>query len=176
MSPFGPSFFPQPVVYSQPFDFLGPLFSYSYKSLFPQLLSIHIHTKPPGVWGISVWLFTSHRSRVTSHVLSLACSLFVVSLRSFLHSFPLFSRACSLFCQNTRGGGFLRPFSPLVYPERPLRRATFAFSDYRECASGDVCWAEEEGVARRALKASFMRVRMMRRFWAMLLAHAKRPI
>src|SRR5216683_1264500 len=33
------------------------------------------------------------------------CSLFVASLRSFLHSFPLFSRAWSLFCQNTRGGG-----------------------------------------------------------------------
>ncbi len=29
--------------------FLRPLFSYSYKSLFPQTLSFHIHTKPPGV-------------------------------------------------------------------------------------------------------------------------------
>ncbi len=124
MSPFGPSFLPQPAVYSQPFDFLGPLFSYSYKSLFPQLLSIHIHTKPPGVWGISVWLFTSHRSRVTTHVLSLACSLFVVSLRSFLHSFPLFSRACSLFCQNTRGGGACdlsrHSFTQSVLCEGPL--------------------------------------------------------
>src|SRR5260370_19802593 len=27
------------------------LFSYSYKPLFPQLLSFHAHTKPPGVWG-----------------------------------------------------------------------------------------------------------------------------
>ena len=30
MSPFRPSFSPQPVVYSQPFGFVGPLFSYSY--------------------------------------------------------------------------------------------------------------------------------------------------
>src|SRR5260370_8548585 len=31
--------------------FIAPLFSYSYESLFPQTLSFHIHTKPPGVWG-----------------------------------------------------------------------------------------------------------------------------
>jgi len=37
-----------------------------------------------------------------------ACSLFVVSLRSFLHSFPLFSAACSLFSQNTGVGVPLR--------------------------------------------------------------------
>ena len=30
MSPFGSSFLPQPVVYSQPFNFVGPLFSHSY--------------------------------------------------------------------------------------------------------------------------------------------------
>jgi len=30
VSPFRPSFPPQPRVYSQPFDFVGPLFSYSY--------------------------------------------------------------------------------------------------------------------------------------------------
>src|SRR5467141_3082034 len=32
-------------------DFHLPLFSQTYKSLFPQPLSFHIHTKPPGVWG-----------------------------------------------------------------------------------------------------------------------------
>ena len=48
MSPFRPSFSPQPTVYSQPLDFVAPLFSCSYKSLFPQPLSLHIHTKPPG--------------------------------------------------------------------------------------------------------------------------------
>src|SRR5467141_4358703 len=39
--------------------FVRPLFSYSYKSLFPQLLSFHIHANPPGVWGATV----SERSR-----------------------------------------------------------------------------------------------------------------
>src|SRR6266404_8101978 len=38
-------------------------------------------------------------------------TLFVFSLPSFPHSLPLFSRACSLFLQNTRGAGSLRPFS-----------------------------------------------------------------
>jgi hypothetical protein len=31
VSPFGPSFLPQPAVYSEPFDFVDPLFSYSYE-------------------------------------------------------------------------------------------------------------------------------------------------
>jgi hypothetical protein len=79
--------------------------SADYRSLFSQPLCFLIDTKPRGCGGISAWLFTSHRSRATSDVLSLACSLFVVSLRSFPHSFPLFSRACSLFCKNTRVGG-----------------------------------------------------------------------
>ena len=48
MSPFGPLIPPHTVVYSQPSDFVAPLFSYSYKPLFPQLLSFHIHTKPRG--------------------------------------------------------------------------------------------------------------------------------
>jgi len=30
---------------------IAPLFSFAYKPLFPQPLCIHIHTKPPGVWG-----------------------------------------------------------------------------------------------------------------------------
>ena len=77
MSPFRPSPHPQPVVFSHssllasahdPLPtlsrplfscsyksllsharFRGPLFSCRYKSLPPQLLSFHIHTKPPGV-------------------------------------------------------------------------------------------------------------------------------
>ena len=51
MSPVRPYFLPQPRVFPQSFDFAGPLFSYSYKSLFPQPLSFHIHTKPPGCEG-----------------------------------------------------------------------------------------------------------------------------
>src|SRR5216684_3902075 len=50
--------------------FIAPLFSYSYKSLFPQTLSFHIHTKPPGVWGatfaIPAWrLFGCHLLRLS---------------------------------------------------------------------------------------------------------------
>ncbi len=33
------------------------------------------------------------------------CRLFALSFHSFLHSFPLFSIVCSLFSENTRGGG-----------------------------------------------------------------------
>src|SRR6266851_9024971 len=43
-----------------------------------------------------------------SHKLTASLS---VSLPSFPRSLPLFSRACSLFLQNTRGGGSLQPFS-----------------------------------------------------------------
>ncbi len=45
-----------PLVFSRTYESLfaahrsaSPAFSYSYKSLFPQLLSFHIYTKPPGV-------------------------------------------------------------------------------------------------------------------------------
>ncbi len=177
MSPFRPSFPPQPSVFPQSFDFVGPLFSYSYELLFPQPLCFENDLNCPG--GDPIVSLCRRLPRPgrgsKSHVLRALqplCRLF--ALFSALPSFVF--KSLEPLLPKHRGGGFLRPFSPLVYPERPLRRATFAFSDYRECASGDVCWAEEEGVARRALKASFMRVRMMRRFWAMLLAHAKRPI
>src|SRR6266481_4666461 len=86
VSPFRPSFPPQSDVYPKgprclpslptthypPTTFLRPLFSYRYKSLFPQPFSFHIHTKPRG-GGIS--------------------------LRSIspLASSPLFSSACRLF-------------------------------------------------------------------------------
>jgi hypothetical protein len=84
---------------------LAPLFSYSYKSLFPQPLSFHIHANPPGCFLLPC-ICTSHGSRVTSHAVSYSCHLFRLSLRSFLHSFPLFSIACSLFSRNTRGWGY----------------------------------------------------------------------
>src|SRR6266851_7739779 len=48
---------------------------------------------------------------VANPMFSETYSLFVVSLPSFPRSLPLFSRACSLFLQNTRGGGSPRPFS-----------------------------------------------------------------
>src|SRR4030088_173925 len=40
-----------------------PLFSSPYESLFPQSLYFHIHTKPPGVWGV----FPFSCSRVADH-------------------------------------------------------------------------------------------------------------
>ncbi len=50
MSPFLTLFPPQPRVFSQLFDFVAPLFSYSYESLSPpQVLSFHIHPNPRGV-------------------------------------------------------------------------------------------------------------------------------
>src|SRR5467141_2959281 len=88
--------------------FVTPLFSYSYKSLFPQPLSFHIHTKPPGVWGLEPKALHGFLCALCASVanpsLSRACGLFVVSLHSFPHSFPLFSIVCSLFSKNTRGG------------------------------------------------------------------------
>jgi hypothetical protein len=48
----------------------------------------------------TLWLCVS----VANPMFSAVCGLFVVSLRSFLHSFPLFSTGCRLFSQNTRGG------------------------------------------------------------------------
>src|SRR5712664_1993182 len=41
---------------------------------------------------------------VANPLFSAACRLFVVSLRSFPHSLPLFSIDCSLFSQNAGGG------------------------------------------------------------------------
>src|SRR5258707_4154512 len=45
---------------------------------------------------------TFRTSGMPTLLLSKACRLFVVSLLSFPHSFPLFSIVCSLFSQNTR--------------------------------------------------------------------------
>jgi hypothetical protein len=116
VSPFGPLIPPQPVVYSQPSDFVGPLFSYSYELFVApkkgkSFVIRQIRTLAQNTRGVGAFLSgcsRSHRPRVTSHVFSFACRLFVVSLRSFPHSFPLFSTACSLFYENTRVGGIVR--------------------------------------------------------------------
>ena len=42
---------------------------------------------------------------VENPMFSAVCRLFVLSLRSFLHSFPLFSTTCSLFCKTPGVGG-----------------------------------------------------------------------
>jgi hypothetical protein len=53
VSPFRPFFPPELSVFPRSIDFYHPLFSCSYKSLFPQPLSFHIHTKPRGGVGWS---------------------------------------------------------------------------------------------------------------------------
>src|SRR5712672_3508877 len=53
---------------------------------------------------------------------SIACRLLKISCLSFCTSHPLFSKACSLFCQNT-GGGVPPRLSLVVYPERRSRGA-----------------------------------------------------
>ena len=142
VSPFGPSFLPQPVVYSQPFDFVGPLFSY----LFSYSYELFVVPKKVNSFAIKQirtlcakyrgWggvrrlcalraCPAGRRVSVANPMFSAVCRLFVVSLRSFSHSLALFSRACSLFSQNTRVGGtcgFSR-HSPLATRPPPL--ATF---------------------------------------------------
>jgi hypothetical protein len=55
--------------------------------------------------ALCVALFPSfERSSTPTLLFASAWSLFVVSLRTFLHSFPLFSIVCSLFSENTGGG------------------------------------------------------------------------
>ena len=83
MSPFGPSFPPQPRVFPQPFDFAGPLFSYCYKSLFPQPLYSHIHPKPQGV------SLSSIQHPAASHIspLLLITSLQTQYFHAIAHSF-----------------------------------------------------------------------------------------
>jgi len=57
---------------------------------------------------------------VANLMLSAACGLFVLSLRSFPHLFALFSILSGLFCQNTGGWGATsllgHPLPPTSYP------------------------------------------------------------
>ncbi len=179
MSPFRPSFSPQPRVFPQPFDFVGPLFSYSYELLFSQPLCFDNDLNCPG--GDPIVSLCRRLPRPgrgsKSHVLRALqplCRLFAF----FSALVPFVFKSLQPLLPKHPGWGVPATFLATRLPRASFAKGhfRFAFSDYRECASGDACWAEEEGVARRALKASFMRVRMMRRFWAMLLAHAKRPI
>jgi hypothetical protein len=75
------------------------VFSMSYKTLFPEPVSFHIHAKPP---GCTVWCrVTSGASCVFSNLPPLG-----FSLPSFHARRPLFSEACSLFRKNTGGMGW----------------------------------------------------------------------
>jgi hypothetical protein len=102
--------------------FPRPLFSYSYKSLLPQPLYFHIHTKPRGCGRISTpYLATRHSPLATrlpralsakGHFPRIFSSLppLCFSCLSFSHSLPLFSSTCSLFSQNA-GGTSAQPFT-----------------------------------------------------------------
>ena len=105
MSPFRPSFPPQSRAFSQRFDFAGRLFSYSYELLSSQPLCFDIHPHCPGVYSSVPNTQTFRPSEPPTLLLTGTCRLFRLSLRSFPHSLPLFSMVCSLFCENTRGGG-----------------------------------------------------------------------
>src|SRR6266446_1279096 len=63
---------------------------------------------PRGCGGTSLQSPSQLCASLANPLLSCSCSLFVVSLPSFPRSFPLFSIVCSLFSQNTRGGGYHR--------------------------------------------------------------------
>jgi hypothetical protein len=89
-------------------QFARPLFSWSYKSSFPQTLRDQILTKHPGVsppvafvprTQHSLCCAFSDNSCVVSNLPALG-----FSCRSFSRSSPLFSIACGLFCKIPGGG------------------------------------------------------------------------
>jgi hypothetical protein len=100
VSPFRPFLFPQPRVFSANHRFLSSLFSYSYKSLFPQSLYFHIHTKPPGCGDLGS--LSRHSSLATRHFPFVLSNLppLGLSCLSFSRSLRLFSTICGLFCKN----------------------------------------------------------------------------
>jgi len=108
-----------------PLSFCRPFVFILLQNHFPATPLFSHPCKTAGVSPIRFPASTSHRSQATSHVLSYSWSLFSLSLRAFLHSFPLFSIACSLFSQNTRGGGYPRiPIFRLSDPDLPTIRPT----------------------------------------------------
>jgi hypothetical protein len=128
-----------PDVQTSPPSFVAPLFSYSYKPIFPQLLYFHIHTNPPG----------SFRFRPMFHALKRANSFVCIGLeplcRLFLRVSALvsfvFNRLQPLFQEQPGWGYLVRPsalplrpqrlcviISPrLPYPERSCWSATLFF-------------------------------------------------
>src|SRR5712664_1110387 len=83
-------------VFSQPFDFVGPLFSYSYELLFSQPLCFDIHPHCPGVSPSNPFK-TSPRS-----VPPCLCGKSNLALKSFpCHTSE--ESACKSFCQPLSG-------------------------------------------------------------------------
>jgi hypothetical protein len=109
--------------------FVSPLFSYSYELLFSQPLYFDNHPHCPPVWGykppISLRALCLRAAAcpdlvgAANPLLSGICHLFPVSLRSFLHSLPLFSIVCSLFPRKHPGGGYPRNPDLQTFKSRP---------------------------------------------------------
>lgn len=145
MSPFHPFLFPQPRVFSANHRFLSSLFSYSYKSLFPQSLYFHTHANPGG-WGSSaVYLATrlprAFMRRVTRHSplpfyfqqvaasFALLALFFALPLFVFNRLQPLFAKCRGMgtpscrwlgACRETRFSGN-NPTASLVYQRSTCR-------------------------------------------------------
>ena len=94
-----------------------PLFSGSYKSLFPQLLHFHIHTKPPGV-GVRRSQLRALCASVANPMFSAACRL--LALFSVLPSF-VFNRLQPLFPKHPCGGGVRHRIRRRSQPTEPAR-------------------------------------------------------
>src|SRR6266852_4037744 len=94
-----------------------------------------------------------------------AWRLFVVSLHSFLHSFPLFSIVCSLFSENTRVGGTSTAYSrhSLTPSETEGSLATFNRPAHLTPAPRNfIFWLSTKrsvtnSIARRGMKLGFAR-------------------
>ena len=108
VSPFRPSLLPQPRVSSPIFDFVGPLFSYSYELLFSHLLCFDNHLNCPGVYSSSVHRNTSPPLRfdtpVANPIFSAACRLFVSLGSLFRTRLLCFQELAASFAKN-RGVG-----------------------------------------------------------------------
>src|SRR5882762_4875984 len=87
----------------------APLFSCSYKSLFPQALYFHIHPNPPGVWGykppISLPTLCLSGKSIAFMLLQPLCRLF--ALFSAFASF-VFNRLQPLSTKHPGWGGYHR--------------------------------------------------------------------
>jgi hypothetical protein len=119
-------------------QFARPLFSWSYKSSFPQTLRDQILTKHPGVsppvafvprTQHSLCCAFSDNSCVVSNLPALG-----FSCRSFSRSSPLFSIACGLFCKIPGGWGTRALHAASASPHLPQRNVDAGrTSNYHYC-------------------------------------------
>ena len=156
MSPFPPSFLQPPAVHPANDRFFTPLFSALSELLFSQPVCFHNHLRCPLVFsnralheptapasspksflprakprGIYRFLAPSqaegYATASASRWQTLCFHTTARSLRSFSHSFSLFSMVCGLFCQNTRGMGTPHRIQATIgKPQCPIIRATIA--------------------------------------------------